>query len=72
MNWTSPTVAKLRFTVNRPNKVEKLPLLALTEEEEQQLIKDFISVIERPPTEEEICELISEEVKIKQGREVAP
>lgn len=65
MNWNSPTAAKIRSATNRPLK--KPPPVELTEGEKARLIKDFVSVMERAPTEEEISELVSEELKIKQG-----
>ena len=65
MNWNSPTVAKIRSTKVR--SVVKPPLFGLTETDKARVIKDFIDIMRRSPTQEEVLELYSEEAKIKQG-----
>lgn len=47
---------------SRPVKVE------LTKEDKERVIKDFVEVMKREPTEEEVETLLTEEKKIKQGR----
>ena len=65
MNWNSETTRLIRSPKVMP--VAKPLPFGLTEDEKEQLIKAFVEVIERPSTQEEICELFSEELKLKRG-----
>ena len=57
--------ATKRFTqVNDPPKVKPLEIV-LTDKEKERVIKEFIEVMEREPTQEEIEELFLEELKLK-------
>jgi len=46
---------------------EKPPRVELTEEEKKKVIESFKEIIKREPTPDEVEELLSEELKIKQG-----
>ena len=65
MDWTSPTVAKLRSDDPKP---EKPPKVELTKADKKRVIDEFKEVMEREPTEEEVEELYAEEKKLKRGK----
>jgi hypothetical protein len=57
-----------KFTQVHEPKHEKPLKMELTEEERKRVVRDFIELFDRPPSQKEKEELFIEERKIKEGK----